>query len=185
MTQGKCHRCPQRPRHSPCMSKFGNLTASIARWLKRLVRPQPSKSPSPCSHFWKGDLLPQAPRVYPKLLPMVPTWRQHHDRPEPVNGRLRSTTALSRSAPTEVLLAFLEAHSSLTPSAAQNVRRPWKTEETRRTAILCFCCFGSQVLRQPHRLPRSAAATSTTTTRILSVIEEGMCLNAAAPPAAP
>ena len=105
--------------------------------------------------------------------------------PQLLNGRLRSTTALSRSAPTEVLLAFLEAHSSLTPSAAQNVRRPWKTEEPRRTAILCFCCFGSQVLRQPHRLPRSAAATSTTTTRILSVIEEGMCLNAAAPPAAP
>ena len=141
--------------------------------------------PQPVLSLLEGDLLPQAPRVYPKLLPMVPTWRQHHDRPEPVNGRLRSTTALSRSAPTEVLLAFLEAHSSLTPSAAQNVRRPWKTEEPRRTAILCFCCFGSQVLRQPHRLPRSAAATSTTTTRILSVIEEGMCLNAAAPPAAP
>ena len=141
--------------------------------------------PQPVLSLLEGDLLPQAPQMYPKLLPMVSTWRQHHDRPEPVNGKLRSTTALSRSAPTEVLLAFLEAHSSLTPSAAQNVRRPWKTEEPRRTAILCFCCFGSQVLRHPHRLPRSAAATSTTTTRILSVIEEGMCLNAAAPPAAP
>ena len=122
MTQGTCHRCPQRPRHTLCMSKCGNLTASIARWLKRLVRPQPSQSPQPVLSLLEGDLLPQAPRVYPKLLPMVPTWRQHHDRPEPVNGRLRSTTALSRSAPTEVLLAFLEAHSSLTPSAARTLR---------------------------------------------------------------
>ena len=158
----------------------------IKEYTRLPVRSPPAIAiPQPVLSLLEGDLLPQAPQMYPKLLPMVSTWRQHHDRPEPVNGRLRSTTALSRSAPTEVLLAFLEAHSSLTPSAAQNVRRPWKTEETRRTAILCFCCFGSQVLRQPHRLPRSAAATSTTTTRILSVIEEGMCLNAAAPPAAP
>ena len=49
--------------------------------------------PQPVLSLLEGDLLPQAPRVYPKLLPMVPTWRQHHDRPEPVNGRLRSTTA--------------------------------------------------------------------------------------------
>ena len=49
--------------------------------------------PQPVLSLLEGDLLPQAPRVYPKLLPMVPTWRQHHDRPEPVNGRLRCTTA--------------------------------------------------------------------------------------------
>ena len=78
--------------------------------------------PQPVLSLLEGDLLPQAPQMYPKLLPMVSTWRQHHDRPEPVNGRLRSTTALSRSAPTEVLLAFLEAHSSLTPSAARTLR---------------------------------------------------------------